>query len=178
MRLLLYCLRQGGCLQRLFPMFPYGWPGRGLLLPRLVVVLILIHDGIGALMGGPQRKSISLQVIAAIAAVFLLAGLWTPIAGGIVTLSEFWIILTGADDPRSTILLATLGTALAFLGPGALSVDARLFGRKRLDIEVHGRCPVPPKRDANSTPAGRRACNSIWGRLHYGVYSTLGAGGS
>jgi uncharacterized membrane protein YphA (DoxX/SURF4 family) len=134
MRLLLECLRQGGCLQRLFPMFPYGWPGRGLLLLRLVVVLILIHDGIGALMGGPQRESISLQVIAAIAAVFLLAGLWTPIAGGIVTLSELWIILTCADDPRSTILLATLGTALAFLGPGTLSVDARLFGRKRLDI--------------------------------------------
>ena len=115
-------------------MFPYGWPGRGLLLLRLVVVLILIHDGIGALMGGPQVESIALQVVAAIAAVFLLAGLWTPIAGWIVTLSQLWIILTGADDPRSTILLATLGTALAFLGPGALSVDARLFGRKRLDI--------------------------------------------
>jgi putative oxidoreductase len=115
-------------------MFPDGWPGRGLLLLRLAVVLILIHDGIGALMGGPQRESIPLQVIAAIAAVFLLAGLWTPIAGGIVALSELWIVLTGADDPRSTILLATLGTALAFLGPGALSVDARLFGRKRLDI--------------------------------------------
>jgi putative oxidoreductase len=115
-------------------MFPYGWPGRGLLLLRLVVVLILIHDGIGALTGGPQRESISLQVIAAIAAVFLLAGLWTPIAGGIVTLSELWIILAGADDPRGAILLATLGTAFAFLGPGALSIDARLFGRKRLDV--------------------------------------------
>jgi putative oxidoreductase len=115
-------------------MFPYGWPGRGLLLLRLVVVLILIHDGIGALMDGSQRESNSLQVIAAIAAVFLLGGLWTPIAGGIVTLSELWIFLRGADDPRSTILLATLGTALAFLGPGALSVDARLYGRKRLDV--------------------------------------------
>src|ERR1700678_1330475 len=114
-------------------MFPDGWPGRGLLLLRLVVVLILIHDGIGALMGGPQRESISLQVIAAIAAVFLLAGLWTPIAGGIVTLSELWIILAGADDPRGAILLRELGTAFEFLGPGALSVDAHLFGRKRLD---------------------------------------------
>ena len=120
-------------MQRLFPMFPYGWPGRGFLLLRLVV-LILVRDGIGAVLGGPQRESISLQVIAGIAAMFLLAGLWTPIAGGIVTLSELSIILTGADDPRSTILLATLGTALAFLGPGALSVDAHLFGRKRLDV--------------------------------------------
>src|SRR5580658_5105457 len=108
MRLILWCLRQGGCLQRLFPMFPYGWPGRGLLPLWLVVVLILIHDDIGALTGGPQPQSVSLQVIAAIAAVFLLAGLWTPIAGGIVTLSELWIILRGADALRSTILLATL----------------------------------------------------------------------
>src|SRR3984957_9715612 len=115
-------------------MFPYGWPGRGLLLLRLVVVLILSHDGIVAMVGGAQRESMLFQVIAAIAGVFLLAGLWTPIAGGIVTLSEFWIILAGTDDPRGAILLATLGTAFAFLGPGALSIDACLFGRKRFDI--------------------------------------------
>ena len=115
-------------------MFPNGWPGRGLLLLRLVVGLILIHDGLGALMGVPQRESIALQVVAAIAGIFLLVGLWTPIAGAIVALSEIWIVLTGTDHPRGTILLATLGVALAFLGPGAQSIDARLFGRKRLDI--------------------------------------------
>jgi uncharacterized membrane protein YphA (DoxX/SURF4 family) len=115
-------------------MFPNGWPGGGLLLLRVVVGLILIHDGIGALIGVPQRESIALQVVAAIAGIFLLVGLWTPIAGAIVAPSELWIALTGTDHPRGTILLATLGIALAFLGPGALSIDARLFGRKRLDI--------------------------------------------
>jgi putative oxidoreductase len=115
-------------------MFPYGWPGRGLLLVRLVVGLILIHDGIGALMGVPQRESIPLQEIAAIPGIFLLVGLWTPIAGVIVALSEIGIVLTGTDHPRGTILMATLGIAFAFLGPGALSIDARLFGRKRFDI--------------------------------------------
>jgi putative oxidoreductase len=115
-------------------MFPYGWPGRGLLLVRLVVGLILIHDGIGAWMGVPQRESIAMQEIAAIPGMFLLAGLWTPIAGTIVALSEIWIVLTGTGHPRGTILMATLGIAFAFLGPGALSIDARLFGRKRFDI--------------------------------------------
>ena len=115
-------------------MFPYGWPGRGLLLVRLAVGLILIHDGICALMGVPQRESIAIQEIAAIPGIFLLVGLWTPIAAAIVALSEIWIVLTGTDHPRGTILMATLGIAFAFLGPGALSIDARLFGRKRFDI--------------------------------------------
>jgi putative oxidoreductase len=115
-------------------MFPNGWPGRALLLLRVVVVFILIHDGVAALIGVPQRESIVLQVIAAIAGVFLLVGLWTPIAGAIVALSETWIAIAGTDHLRGTILMATLGVALAILGPGALSIDARLFGRKRLDI--------------------------------------------
>ena len=124
----------GGFLQRLFSMFPDGWPGRGLLLLRLVVGLLLIHDGIAGLMGAPQGESVALQVIAAIAGIFLLAGLWTPIAGTLLTVTELWIALTGTDPVRSTILLATVGIALAILGPGAQSIDALLFGRKRLDI--------------------------------------------
>ena len=123
-------------MQRLFPMFPYGWPGTGLLLLRLGVVAILTHDGIRAWMGGPPRESIELQVVAAITGVFLLVGLWTPVAGAIVALTEMSIVLTGAAHPQSAILLATQGIALAFLGPGSLSIDARLFGRKRLNIRV------------------------------------------
>ena len=115
-------------------MFPNGWPGRGLLLLRLVVGCFLIHDGIVGLMGPPQPESIALQVIAAIAAIFLLIGLWTPIAGTIVTLTELWIALTDTDHRRSMILLATIAIAIALLGPGAQSIDAVLFGRKRLDV--------------------------------------------
>jgi hypothetical protein len=90
-------------LQRLFAMFPYGWPGRGLLLLRLGVVAILTHDGIRAWMGAPQREPIALYVVAAIAGVFLLLGLWTPVAGAIIALSEIGIVLTGATHLQSTI---------------------------------------------------------------------------
>ena len=114
-------------------MFPFGWPGRGLLLLRLGLVAILTHDGIQAWMGAPQRESIALQAVAAITGVFLLVGLWTPVAGAIVALSEIGIVLT-CSAHQSTILLATQGIALAFLGPGSLSIDALLFGRKRLNI--------------------------------------------
>jgi uncharacterized membrane protein YphA (DoxX/SURF4 family) len=115
-------------------MFPNGWPGRGLLLLRLVIGFFLIHDGIVGLMAQPQRESIALQLIAAIAAIFLLIGLWTPIAGALVTLTEFSIALKGTDHLRSMILLATIAIAIAILGPGAQSIDAILFGRKRLDV--------------------------------------------
>ena len=115
-------------------MFPNGWPGRGLLLLRLVVGSFLIHDGIVGLMGPPQRESIALQLIAAIAAIFLLIGLWTPIVGTLVTLTELWIALRGTEHLRSVVLLATIAVAIAILGPGAQSIDAVLFGRKRLDV--------------------------------------------
>jgi putative oxidoreductase len=127
-------LRQGGLLQRLFSMFPNGWPGRGLLLLRIVAGSLLIHDGIVGLMGAPQRESVTLEVIAASAGIFLLAGLWTPIAGALVAATELWIALSGTDRLRGTIMLAAMGAAIAVLGPGAFSIDALLFGRKRLDI--------------------------------------------
>ncbi len=47
---------------------------------------------------------------------------------------EIWSAFKHPHDPWSYILLGTLGAALAMLGPGAWSVDARLFGWKRLDI--------------------------------------------
>jgi putative oxidoreductase len=126
--------KTGGCLQRLFSMFPGGWPGRGLLLLRIVGGVLLIHDGIAGLMGAPHRESHTLEVIAASAGIFLLVGLWTPIAGAVVAVTELWIAVSGTDNVRGAIMLATTGVVMAVLGPGARSVDALLFGRKRLDI--------------------------------------------
>jgi putative oxidoreductase len=67
------------------------------------------------------------------AGILLIAGLWTPIAGTLVTLIELWSLFSQAGDPWIPILLGTLGAAQAMLGPGAWSVDARLFGWKRID---------------------------------------------
>jgi hypothetical protein len=39
-----------------------------------------------------------------------------------------------SGDPWIAILQAALGAVLAMVGPGAWSIDARLFGRKRIDI--------------------------------------------
>ena len=55
-------------------------------------------------MGAPQREPIAPYVVAAIAGVFLLLGLWTPVVGAIMALSEIGIVLTGAAHLQSTIL--------------------------------------------------------------------------
>jgi putative oxidoreductase len=98
---------------------------------RLVVGIALVVRRIIELQSAPP---ISLDALAIAAGILLLAGLWTPIAGVLLTIIEIWCAFTHPHDPWSYILLGTLGAALAMLGPGTWSVDARLFGWKRIDI--------------------------------------------
>ena len=122
-------------MRRLFSTFARGLPGIGLLLLRLVAGIGLILQGVIELRGGPPMGLATLDVIAASTGVLLLVGLWTPIAGVLVAMIELWTsFFSHPHDPWTFILLGTLGVALALLGPGAWSVDARLFGWKRIDI--------------------------------------------
>jgi hypothetical protein len=45
-----------------------------------------------------------------------------------------WNIISRPGDPWACIFFATIGAGLALLGPGTWSVDARLFGWKRIDV--------------------------------------------
>jgi putative oxidoreductase len=82
----------------------------------------------------PPPALINLQLVAAGAALFLLVGLWTPVVGVLMAIAELCLTFSYPIDPWRHILLGALGAALAMLGPGAWSVDARLFGRKRIQI--------------------------------------------
>lgn len=101
---------------------------------RLAAGIALIVHGITALWGGPPLGSATLHLATTGAGILLLAGLWTPIAGAFVAVIALWHAFSQPGDPWSCIMLGTLGAALALLGPGAWSVDARLFGWKRIDL--------------------------------------------
>ena len=115
-------------------MFPGGWPGAGLLVLRVAAAIPLMLSGSLDLRGVPHSLGYATQFIAVSDGVLLLVGLWTPVAGTLKTVIEVWIILSSGDAMVAHLLRAMLGVSLVMLGPGAWSVDARLFGRKRIDI--------------------------------------------
>lgn len=119
-------------MQRLFSTFANGWPGFGLLLQRLVLGTALIYHGVALLGGIPAPGPVMPQVIGSALGLLILAGLWTPAAGALVAIVQVWIVLTGTGDESVAVILAALGGTLAMIGPGAWSIDARLFGRKHI----------------------------------------------
>jgi hypothetical protein len=125
-------------VQRLFSMFPPGGPGIGLLLLRISVaatfVLIVANRA--------DLSTIHLIfVVAALIALALTIGVLTPYLSFVVCVYAL-VNLFGAGSRLDALLFASLmltAAALALLGPGANSIDARLFGRR---VVV-----VPPRKD-------------------------------
>ena len=119
-------------MQRLFSNFANGWPGRGLLLQRVLTVALLAHCVVSRLTDASWSAAFP-ELIAAGLGIFILVGLWTPFVGTLVGLTEGWLFLSRPTGSWIPLILATLGVTLAMIGPGAWSVDARLFGRKRIE---------------------------------------------
>ena len=101
---------------------------------RLVAGIALLDLAVAKLRIASPILTIVLAVLGAGAGILLLAGLWTAVAGALVVVIELWDTFSLSGDPWLHIVLATLAAGLALLGPGAWSVDARLFGWKRIDI--------------------------------------------
>jgi putative oxidoreductase len=100
---------------------------------RLVAGISMIAHASLGLQSGPSVLSILWIALGTL----LIPGLWTPIAGLLTAVLAMWNTISQPGDRWACILLATIGAALAFVGPGAWSLDARIFGWTR--IEIRGR---------------------------------------
>ena len=110
-------------MQRLFSMFPAGLPGLALLCLRLAATVPILQSA-------PSQSS-TLMWLSAILAFSTSVGFLTPVSAVLCCAAEAYLFI---HDNGAAVICAGASTVISFalllLGPGAYSVDARLFGRK------------------------------------------------
>ena len=67
-------------------------------------------------------------------AACLLLGFVTPIAAALIGLTSLGIAFSTTAYPIQEIEIVVLSVVVALLGPGAFSIDARMFGRREILI--------------------------------------------
>lgn len=118
-------------------MFPHGAPGLALLLLRLSVAATFL---ISANRFGVSSVYWQLGAVLLIC-ILLSIGFLTPILSVFVCIAAAAFAVIAAPGNLLPIFCALNAAALALLGPGAYSLDARLFGRR---VTV-----VTPRKDRN-----------------------------
>ena len=114
-------------MEETFLSFPAGRAGAGLVLLRLCVSAALLAES-RTWLGAPGGFHLSLGVIGIIVPISLLIGFATRLSG-------FLAAALGALGPMpQALFVVTIASAVALLGPGAFSVDARMFGRREIVI--------------------------------------------
>lgn len=131
-------------MPKLYSTFPNGLSGLSLLLLRVALGVTLIIQGSAYFMElqGLHAASLGIAVVMLAGGIALVIGFITPLASAAAFFTSAGIALSWLPSPGSNLfrgsLLSIDAIAIAlsaiFLGPGAFSIDARLFGRRKVII--------------------------------------------
>jgi uncharacterized membrane protein YphA (DoxX/SURF4 family) len=136
--------KQLSLLQRTFSTFPGGRAGVGLLLLRVALGAELAWCSYALLIPWQSTKA----HVAAIATLILASGislvlgfltLLSSVCAAILSLGilALWLPASASDIDAfrlSSAFAAIIALSLAFIGPGAYSIDARRYGRREIII--------------------------------------------
>jgi uncharacterized membrane protein YphA (DoxX/SURF4 family) len=114
-------------MQRTFSSFPNSRPGISLLGLRILLACNALTDSINA-PALPMPFGVAVSVALALTGGGLFIGLWTPVCALLLAAFEFYEAVMGPWDLHSARV--AVAVCVAMLGPGAWSLDARLYGRK------------------------------------------------
>ena len=131
-------------MRRLFSTFAQGTPGIGLLLLRLTVGGMAITHDVMVFAKGPSLAFAAVHAFLTVLALMLLVGLWTPIVAALMASSAFLEAASHDVTWAQCVSVVFLSVALALIGPGAWSIDARLYGWKEIKIYGRQRRPDDP----------------------------------
>jgi hypothetical protein len=113
-------------VQRLFSMFPRGAPGIALAVLRVAVAATLWTGGPLACFPPAWMTLASVPF-----AMALCLGIFTPaVAVVCAAMHAASLACCGPGQMLPAIVAIANASALALLGPGAYSIDCRLFGRR------------------------------------------------
>jgi uncharacterized membrane protein YphA (DoxX/SURF4 family) len=127
-----------------FNRFPDSWPGVGLLALRAVSGGMLALQGAAYLFDWADLSFAGrvLALSASATGVLLLLGSLTRFAAaGVAVMCGTGMFsrmpasqLSLLAQPPTNVLMSVIGLAVSLIGPGAFSIDARLFGRREIVI--------------------------------------------
>ena len=134
-------------MQRIFSTFPDSWPGCGLLLLRVAGSAPLFVIGISRLWGEPADAALWIRILGCVSGALMLVGFWTPFAAALQVALHGIFAVSGTVFEWTHVMQALIGLSLMMLGPGYWSIDARLYGRKRIDLSNSQRASEREPRD-------------------------------
>ena len=108
------------------------------MIIRLTQGAAIILDAVHAFGHTDVMLGIPASIAELVCGLLLIGGLWTPAVAGATSIIEFALAAASSDGVSAHLMHGILDLAIVMLGPGAWSIDARLFGRRRIDFSQAG----------------------------------------